>query len=148
MKSSDPIQAKALPAILIPASDYDRLSNLAATAPPALSAYLRRELARADIVPDARFDSHAARIGSQVTYRDGASGLTRTLILAWPEDADIEQKRVSVLTSIGAALLGMRPHSVIDWPDPLGGTHSLTVLAVGKAEEPGPAGLPTCRASS
>jgi regulator of nucleoside diphosphate kinase len=130
MIHAEQTHTNALPAILIRASDYDRLCELATSAQPALAAYLERELARARIVEDARFDADAARIGSHVTYRDEASAHTRTVTLTWPEDADIAQDRISVLTSIGAALLGMRPGWSIDWPAPLGGPRSLKVLAV------------------
>lgn len=123
-------QTATLPAITIRASDYDRLCELAPSAQPALAAYLQRELTRARIVEDAQFDADAVRIGSRITYRDEASQQARTVTLAWPEDADITQARISVLTSIGAALLGMRPEWSIDWPAPLDGPRSLKVLAV------------------
>lgn len=138
MSNIEQIRARALPAIMIPASDYDRLSELASAAQPSLAAYLRRELVRASIVADADFDASTARIGSKVTYRDESSELTRTVMLTWPEDADIERGRISVLTSIGAALLGMRSRNSIDWPAPLGGPRSLTVLMVDNGQEPGP----------
>lgn len=130
MTHEETIRAHALPAITIPASDYDRLSELANDAQPPLAAYLKRELVRASIVADANFKADTARIGSRITYRDDTSGRTRTVTLAWPEDADIEHDRISVLTSIGAALLGMRPRATIDWAAPLGGPRALTVLAV------------------
>ena len=42
-----PIRARELPAITIPASDFDRLAELVDSAPPIVAPYLRRELARA-----------------------------------------------------------------------------------------------------
>ena len=124
-------QGTALPTIAIPASHYDRLAALAPQAPPAVESYLQRELARAAVVQDAEFDPHTARIGSRVAYRDEASGQTLSVTLAWPGDADIRQRSISVLTSIGAALLGMRPGMTIDWLAPLDGArHELTVLSV------------------
>lgn len=139
MTCNEPIRAKALPAIAIPASDYDRLADLANAAQPALATYLRRELVRAAIIPDAQFDARTARIGSRITYRDQSSANTRTVTLVWPENADIGLNRISVLTSIGAALLGMRSQASIDWAAPLGGPRSLTVLSVDNDEDPGPA---------
>jgi regulator of nucleoside diphosphate kinase len=129
----------ALPAITIPASHYDRLAALATQAPPAVESYLERELARAAVVPDAEFNPHIARIGSKVVYRDETSGQTLSVTLAWPGDADIRQRSISVLTSIGAALLGMRPGMTIDWLAPLDGAqHELTVLSVDNTEAPRP----------
>ncbi len=40
--------------------------------------------------------------------------------LTYPEDADIERGRVSVLAPIGAALLGLKVGAAIDWPLPDG----------------------------
>lgn len=122
--------SEALPPIMIPAGDYDRLSALAGVAPSAIAAYLERELARATIIDDATFGATIARVGSRITYRDETTGRTRTVTLTWPESADITRERISVLSSIGAALLGMQPNGSIDWPAPLDGPRRLTVLAV------------------
>ena len=132
-------QAQSLPDIMIPASEYDRLVQLATVAQPHLADYFDRELSRARVVPDAEFDPRSARIGSRVTYRDEPFGRTRTVTLAWPHEADLAWGRISVLTSIGAALLGMRPSNSIDWPAPVGGLRRLTVLAVDNGDDSGPA---------
>lgn len=130
MIHDEPVAGRSLPAILIPASDYDRLEELAGTAPAPLDSYIQRELVRAQIVADADFDPSAARIGSRVTYREEPGGHTRVVTLVWPEQADLGTGRISVITAIGAALLGMRPGSCIEWIAPLGGARSLTVMAV------------------
>lgn len=139
MSYEEIIRAHPLPVITIAASDYDRLVELAGDAPAPLSSYLSRELVRAQIVADAELDNQTARVGSRVTYRDEPSGRTRTVTLAWPHEADVEQGRISIVTSVGAALLGMRPRNSIDWPAPLGGPRRLTVLAVDNGEPAGPA---------
>jgi regulator of nucleoside diphosphate kinase len=53
--------------------------------------------------------------------------------VVYPNDADIEAQRISVLTPIGAALIGLRPGQSIQWLMPGGGESSLTVLAVENA---------------
>lgn len=138
MTHQEHFEPSALPPIMIPASDYDRLAELVNTAPPPLATYFRRELARAAIVPDVKFDSRIARIGSHVTYREGPARRIRTVKLVWPSAVDTERGCISVVTSIGAALLGMRPGNTIDWPAPLGGARRLTVIAVESGEAPGP----------
>lgn len=129
-----------LPKIIIPAGDYDRLMDLAGAAErlaPDVADYLSRELARAQIVPDQQFDAGVARVGSQVTYKD-QGGQQRVVSLVWPQDADLNRNRISVLTSIGAALLGMRAGQSIDWPSPVGGARTLTVVDVSHAGAPAP----------
>lgn len=141
MRSNDPSGAGTLPGIVISASDYDRLTELtghAGRVPQQVSEYLERELARADVVADAQFDVQIARVGSEVHYREDQSGRQRAVTLVWPQEADVERSRISVLTSIGVALLGMRPGRSIDWPAPVGGPRTLTVLAVNNGGAPGP----------
>jgi regulator of nucleoside diphosphate kinase len=133
MRYTNQPSGRNLPKILIPASDYDRLADAADAAgniAPQVADYLARELGRAQVVPDHDFDPAAARVGSRVTYSDDQSGERRTVTLAWPQDADFDRHRISVLTSIGAALLGLRAGQSIDWAAPLGGARTLTVAAV------------------
>lgn len=132
MIHDETIAGLPLPAILIPASDYDRLEELADKAPAPLDSYLQRELVRAQIIDDADFDPGAARIGSRITYKEEPAGQTRTVTLVWPEQADVGKGRISVITAIGAALLGLRAGSRIEWVAPLGGARSLAVMAVEK----------------
>lgn len=134
-------RAAALPEIIISASEYDRLLSLAhaaARTSPLVADYLDRELGRATVLPDEAIGSDFARVGSKVTFRDDQSGRQREVGLAWPHEADVNQDRISVLTSIGAALLGMRPGQSIDWPSPVGGARTLTVIAVRNPADPVP----------
>lgn len=136
-----------LPEILIPSGDYDRLVEVADRAgqtTPQVAEYLGRELGRARIVPDQEFDPGAARVGSQVTYSDDRNGSRRTVTLVWPQEGDVERNHISVLTSVGAALLGLRAGQSIDWPAPLGGATTLTVVEVRNAGGP-PAHVPDHR---
>lgn len=132
--------SKTLPKITLRASEFDQLLTLADGAAPPVAAYLARELGRAFIVADDDTDTGAARIGSRVAYRDDQSGRTRRVTLVWPPEADVERNRISVLTSIGAALIGLEAGQSIDWPAPVGGPRTLTVLAVdaGGGEDPAP----------
>ncbi|HWL62068.1 MAG TPA: nucleoside diphosphate kinase regulator [Steroidobacteraceae bacterium] len=126
-------RAAALPEIIIPASEYDRLLSLAhaaARTSPLVAEYLDRELGRATVLPDESIGCDFARVGSHVTFRDDQTGRTRDVVLVWPHEADVTRDLISVLTSIGAALLGLRPGQSIDWPSPVGGPRTLTVIAV------------------
>jgi regulator of nucleoside diphosphate kinase len=123
----------ARPRIVIPESEHTRLTNLAEKAmerDSPVGEYLADELSRAQIVPDENCAPHLVRMGSLVTYSDDASGRTRTVTIVYPKDANIDENRISVLTPIGAALIGMSPGQSIQWPTPDGGTASLTVLDV------------------
>lgn len=123
------------PRIIIAASDHARLVRLTETAlsraaPSPVAEYLSDELSRAQIVPDQDCSADIIRMGSQVSYSDEASGRTRKVSLVYPEAADIDRNQISVLTPIGAALIGLSPGQSIDWPSPSGGSGKLTVLEV------------------
>lgn len=122
-----------LPAIVIPAGDYERLTRLAASlkrSAPQVFDYLTQELDRADIVTDNDCGRDVVRVGSMVTYSDGLGGRARTVQIVWPHEVDLNRSRISVLSLIGAALLGMRPAQSIEWPSPVGGPRALTVMNV------------------
>ena len=62
---------------------------------------------------------------------DAAKGLhTRHLRLVLPIDADIEEGRVSILTPMGAGLIGLRTGQSINWPYPDGSSRVLKILKV------------------
>jgi regulator of nucleoside diphosphate kinase len=126
-----------LPQIVIGEADHDRLSALARAAAarlPEVADYLERELARARIVPAGLLPEGVVTIGSDVTFRDEASGRVRTVRLVLPRDEDIDGGRISVLTPIGAALLGLSVGQSIDWRTRTGQARPLTVLQVAQPE--------------
>ncbi|MGH8179071.1 MAG: nucleoside diphosphate kinase regulator [Steroidobacter sp.] len=121
------------PRIVIPKSEHVRLMNLAEKALEKISPvaeYLSDELSRAHVVPDDHCSPNVVRMGSHVTYSEDATKKTRKVTLVYPKDADIDQNRISILTPIGAALIGLSPAQSIQWPSPMGGMSSLTVLDV------------------
>jgi regulator of nucleoside diphosphate kinase len=124
------------PRIVIAESEHARLMALADKAvaqDSPVGHYLTEELSRAQLVPDGSFASDIVRMGSQVTYTDDATHKRRTVTLVYPKCADIEQNRISILTPIGAALIGLSPSQSIQWLNPGGGMSSLTVLEVNNA---------------
>lgn len=120
-----------LPPIVITTTDAERLSLLANAGSrhcPYAADLLAREIERADIVPPHRVLLGLVRMGSRVTYRDG--DVVREVTLVYPEEADIERKRISVLAPVGAALIGLSVGQSIDYQTPSGEKRSLTVLRV------------------
>lgn len=126
------------PAITVTATDHAMLSRIAAGAAhtmPELAAELTYELDRARILPEGRVSADHAHIGSEIVYRDESTKRETTLRLVWPQDADIEKNRVSVMTPIGVALLGMAAGRSIDWTTRSGDVKRLTVLEVREPAE-------------
>lgn len=120
-----------LPALVISADDHNRLTLLAEAASdrtPDVAEVLLLELDRAKVVKDGSAPADRVRMGSTVTYTAGAS--ERTIRLVYPGEADIEAGRISILTPIGAALIGLSPGQSIKWTGRDGAPHELTVTDV------------------
>ena len=69
------------------------------------------------------------QMGSTVTFKP-LSGDAKTVTLVFPGDADISQGKISILTPIGTALLGLSAGQEMSWSAPDGRRHALSVLAV------------------
>jgi regulator of nucleoside diphosphate kinase len=126
------------PAITVTAADHAMLSRIAAGAAhtmPELAAELSHELDRARILAGSKVSAEHARIGSRIVYRDETTKRETTVTLVWPEHADIEKNRISVMTPIGVALIGMAAERSIDWTTRSGDVKRLTVLAVHEPAE-------------
>ncbi len=101
-----------LPKIALNASDYPRLEQLARRAaqrgdPDGV--FLLGEINRADIVPDALDDLPSrVTVGSWVTFGTNWGVPRRTVHLVWPEECWSDPARISVLSPLGAALIGLR----------------------------------------
>jgi regulator of nucleoside diphosphate kinase len=120
------------PAITITRSDHQSLYRLAesrAGRDPDLSEQLLAELDRARVVEDSRIAADVVRMGSTLRFTTDA-GEDRTVTLVFPGEADIAMGKVSVLTPIGAALIGLSASQSIDWTSRDGRVHRLTVERV------------------
>jgi regulator of nucleoside diphosphate kinase len=124
------------PKILVSDTDLARLTSLAeaiADRSPDLADELLGELERAKVVKASAIADDVVRMGSAVTY-EADDGQQREVTLVFPGEADISQGRVSILTPIGTALLGLSPGQSMEWIARDGHRHSLKVLAVGPAQ--------------
>ena len=122
----------ARPPITISETDADRLYLLAERAADRATALLA-ELERARVCADRRVPADVVGMNSTVDFVDEARGAARTVQLVYPAEADIAGGKVSVLTPIGAALIGLREGQSIRWPDREGRPRELRVLKVRRA---------------
>jgi regulator of nucleoside diphosphate kinase len=123
------------PKIIVGEIDHERLTGLATTAlerMPEVAEELLAEMDRAKVVAPAKLPADVVRMGSFVTF-DSDSAQHRRVQLVYPGEADIEQGRISVLTPIGAALIGLSAGQSIAWTARDGKKHVLTVTAVEQA---------------
>ncbi|WP_411352317.1 nucleoside diphosphate kinase regulator [Leisingera aquaemixtae] len=121
------------PKLIIADDCADKLEMLAEGAirrNPELADRLLGELGRARIVPRAKLPANVVSIGREVTYRDEATGQEKTVTPVYPEAADIAQGRISILTPIGVALIGLAEGASLHWHTRDGEKRVLTVLRV------------------
>jgi regulator of nucleoside diphosphate kinase len=121
----------ARPRIVINGSDHTRLMQLANALldrRPDLAENLLGELERARVVASSKVPADTVQMGSIVEYRVG-EGAGRRVELVYPGEADIERSKVSILTPIGTALLGLSVGQTIDFVANDGRRQSLTVVA-------------------
>lgn len=140
----DNTKTRRKPNIRISRSDHARLSAVASTVAarnPEASDELFAELERARIVADGWVSADIVRMGSTVTFKPD-TGDAKTVTLVFPGDADISEGKVSILTPIGTALIGLSAGQSIMWTARDGRRHELSVLAV---NQPAPEGDPADR---
>ena len=128
----------ARPTITLSAEDYERLSGLAHAARqrmPRLADELAYEIGRARVLAKGKHPQDVVSMNSEVEFRDDTSGRVQRIWLVYPDEADISLRKVSVLTPVGTALIGLRTGGSIVWETPKGEVRRLTVLSVGEPRE-------------
>jgi regulator of nucleoside diphosphate kinase len=117
--------------IVISEYDYQHLLSLCEKANNAAAEALEEELGRADILSEVSDD--VVTMNSSVTFIDLDSGEETHISLVYPQDAKVEDMKISILTPVGTALIGLRVGGRIDWPTPGGKVRRLEVTAVSPA---------------
>lgn len=123
--------AEPMPAIIVSVTDHHRLLGLAEAAEgriPDVASVLQSEMERAQVVAADEVPANVVRMGSIVEFNSDAG--QRRVTLVYPVEADIAEGRISILTPIGAALIGLSQGQSIAWTARDGRRHRLTVLDV------------------
>jgi regulator of nucleoside diphosphate kinase len=93
-------------------------------------AHLESELERADIVDPREVPPDVVTMNSRVVFDDATTGKRTEVTIVFPQDADLERGRISVLAPVGTALLGLAEGDSIVWPFPDGSSRCLRVVQV------------------
>lgn len=96
-------------------------------APTQGTAELEALLDEAAVVPSAFIDPKVITMNSTVVIEEVPSGNRTTLTLVYPNEADPERARVSVLSPVGRSLVGARVGETVDVVVPNHPTRQLTV---------------------
>lgn len=126
-------QAVQRPPIVLIDDEADALADLAIGIQdrhPNVSRLLLEEIERATALGAAHVPDDVVTMGSTVAFVDERTGETRTVQLVYPKDADIAEGRISILTPVGAGLIGLRTGQSISWPNRSGEERLLTIERV------------------
>lgn len=108
------------PQIYLTDQDFQRLQILISEADGAVAEALDEELARANVVAQKDIPRDVVTMNSKIEYIDVKTGDKNIVSLVYPQDANFEEGKISVLAPIGAALLGLKVGESIDWKLPSG----------------------------
>ncbi len=97
---------------------------------PKVAEMLYEELGRAILHSAENMPDNIVTMNCKVEFVDETSGLRRTVKLVYPKDADIENDHLSILTPMGAGLIGMVAGETIAWPDRSGTERMLRIVEV------------------
>lgn len=125
--------ASRKPPIHISEDDYDIIADLALgieARSPAVSRLLLDEINRAKVHAPGKLPKNVVSLGSEVEFLDEGTGQRRTVRLVLPAEADIESGKVSIITPMGAGLVGMSEGRSIEWPHADGRSRTLQIVRV------------------
>lgn len=119
-----PSQYEELAPPIVGSADYARLRQCA------LSDELAEELDRAIVVKMEQVPEDVVTMHARCTYIDRRIGMQREIELVYPDEADPAIGKISVLTPVGSALIGLKVGQEIDWEFPDGSVRCLKVASV------------------
>ncbi len=128
-------QLNQRPPIMLIESEADALADLAfgiRTRNPDVANLLIEEIDRAQTVDAADIPDDVVTMRSSVTFIDEKSGEQHKVQLVFPGEADLDAGRLSILTPVGAGLIGLRTGQSISWPDRHGKDRVLTIGQVSR----------------
>jgi regulator of nucleoside diphosphate kinase len=106
------------PGIAMTAVDYFSLSALAREClqiEPDLARDLMVELQRANVLPVGTHPEDLVSIWSGVTFFNHSSGFKQEVTLVLPDQAHARLARISILSPLGIALIGLRVGQSVTW---------------------------------
>ena len=89
---------------------------------------LKQELESASVYEDEEMPEDVVRFNSEVTV-GSADGWENSFQLVEPSESNYSEKKISVLTAMGLAVMGYAQGDIIDWEFP-GGVKSLEIKEV------------------
>lgn len=117
-------------AILITEKDLLRIKNILSFQKSEDFENLELELDRAKIITDDMVPADLVTMNSKVKFLNVQDKKEMIVTIVYPSDANFSEGKISVLASLGSALIGLRVGQEINWMFPDGKTKTLRILEV------------------
>ncbi|GLS30350.1 regulator of nucleoside diphosphate kinase [Mesorhizobium albiziae] len=120
------------PNIIVSETDHQRLTTLATAALsriPDVAGDLLSEMDRARIVRPGKISPTVIQMGSVIEFQSEIDDQKR-ITLVYPGEADIAEGKISILTPLGTALIGLSQGQSVMWTARNGRQLTLNILAV------------------
>ena len=99
---------------------HDLIKNQSAVQQTKEIRYLSEELKKAKIVKDDKIGSDIVQMNSYVQIEDPESGKIMDFQIVVPSQANLQDKKISILAPIGIALIGFKKNQIVEWQMPAG----------------------------
>jgi regulator of nucleoside diphosphate kinase len=107
---------KALPSIIISIEDFQKIKSIISHNESIDMDLLSEELDRAHLVMSEYLPKDVVSMNKTVKFLDLDTNKESTVTLVYPEEADINESKISILSPIGSALIGLQIGQTIEWP--------------------------------
>ncbi|HMX00858.1 MAG TPA: GreA/GreB family elongation factor [Cyclobacteriaceae bacterium] len=114
--------------IIVTKNDYERLMGLLGfssikSESKHVADRLSRNLQAARKMNQENIDRTVVTMNSRVKLKDTASKRAMEITITYPQDAEPQERRVSIISEIGLALFGRRKKDLVSWRVPNGVGH-------------------------
>lgn len=116
--------------ILITEKDLLRIKHILSFQKSEYFENLELELDRAKIISDDQVPPDLVTMNSKVKFLNVQDNKEMIISVVYPSDSDFSEAKISVLASLGSALIGLRVGQEINWMFPDGKTKTLKILDV------------------
>lgn len=107
---------KTPPSIIISIEDFQKIKSIITFNESRNTDLLAEELDRANLVMADYLPTDVVSMNSKVKFADLETDKEQTVVLVYPEEANISENKISILSPIGSALIGLRIGQTIEWP--------------------------------
>lgn len=118
------------PKLIVLEEDFQKLNSLLHQIDATTAEQLESELARAKVVSLETLPKDVVTMNSVVRFVDQATEKENEVRLVYPHEANIEEQKISILSPIGTALIGLKVGQSIQWPLPGGKVKDVKVVSV------------------